>query len=131
VTSSAASIVSALALIDERFSELASDLRQRDAVSSTSVAVSPKHYADGDRVECYVDAELRSGNGVGGWLELRFVDGSWIIESSVKHNTEKGETEILGLPTRYAVDDEELMGELSGASAGLVSAVNSLDLADL
>jgi len=131
VTSAAASIVGALALIDQQFSELASTLGRLPGVSSTTMAISPKRYADGDRVECYVDAELQSGNGVGWWLEFRFVDGSWIIESSVKHNTEEGENEILGLPTRYAVDDDDLIDELSGASAGLVSAISKVDFAAL
>jgi hypothetical protein len=131
VTSAAAPIVGVLALIDQRFSELAVTLRQVPAVTSTAVAVSPKRYADGDRVECFVDAELRSGNGVGWWLEFRLVDGSWIIESSIRHNTQEGETELIGLPTRYAVEDEELISELSGASAGLVSSLTTLDLAAL
>ncbi len=131
MTYSAASIVAALALIAQRLSELASALRQNAAVCSVTFAVAPRRYADGDRVECYVDAELVTGDAVGYWLEFRCVSGSWIIESSIRHNTEEGENELFGLPTRYAVDDEELVGELAGASAALVAAAERVDVANL
>jgi hypothetical protein len=95
------------------------------------MAMTPKRYADGDRVECYVDADLKSGHGLGCWLEFRISHGSWIIESSIKHDTEEGESELVGLPTSYASNDIELVTELAGASARLIAATRSLDIAAL
>jgi hypothetical protein len=131
MTSAARSIVSILALVGQRLSELARALRGQPVVRSVVSGISPRRYADGDRIECYVDAELASGNAVGWWLEFRFADGSWIVESSVQHNTERGSDAILGLPTRFAVDDEDLAAELDGASAMLVATAQRLDLTKL
>jgi hypothetical protein len=124
-------IVSVLARVHDRLTSLASELRSKPDVRSVSVAVTPRQYPAGDRVECYVDAELASGHGLGCWLEFRSADGSWIIESSIRHNTREGEDELVGLATRYAVDDDELAAELDGASAALVDAALRVDLAGL
>jgi len=74
---------------------------------------------------------LGSGHSVGFWLEFRNESGSWIIESSVRHNGDDGEDELLGLPTRFAVRDSEVIEELNGASAALVKAAQDLDLTRL
>lgn len=128
VSNSAASVVSALALVHERFVELATLFRGLPSVSTVKTAVTPRRYESGDRVEYYVDAELKSGNGVGAWLEFGFAAGSWVIESSIRHNTNSGEDELIGLPTRYAVDDGELVRELADASSALARAAADLNL---
>lgn len=78
-----------------------------------------------------MDAELASGHAIGCWLEFRNDDGSWIVESSVRINRDEGEDELVGLPTRYAVDDAELIAELQGAGSALVEASRHLDLSAL
>ena len=72
-----------------------------------------------------------SGSAVGWWLEFRWEEGAWVIESSVRHNTTKGEDELLSLPTRHAVDDAELVKELGGATAMLLATADQFDLAKL
>jgi hypothetical protein len=131
VSSVAATVVTALALVHQRLSELGDQWRADSSVRSVATAVTPRRYATGDRVECYVDAELASGNGVGVWLEFRHEGGSWIIESSIRHNTSEGEDELFGLPTRYAVEDDELFRELDGASSGVAEAASQVELAGL
>lgn len=122
-------LVSVLTRLNVRLAELARTLRSNPEVQSVSTALTPRQYGPDDRVECYVDVALRNGNGVGMWFEFRWEDGSWIIESSIRHNTDLGEDEILGLPTRYAVEDAELAEELDGASRALVRAAQTLDFA--
>ncbi|MGH9117574.1 MAG: hypothetical protein ACRD0A_06765 [Acidimicrobiales bacterium] len=91
----------------------------------------PRCYVDGSVVECYVDAELTSGNAVGFWLEFRYRDGEWIIESSVRRNTIHGQDELRELPTRLAVSDDEFASELDAAATMLVMSSTSLDLATI
>jgi hypothetical protein len=93
--------------------------------------VTPRAYNDGDRVEGYVDVELVSGQAVGFWLEFRQREGAWLIESSVRISGDDGEDELLGLLDRHAVDDEELVAELRGATSALIDAARRLDLAAL
>lgn len=127
----AESIIASLALVNRRLADLAVEIRQHAAVRAVTVATTPRRYDTGDRMECYVDAELVDGTAVGCWIEFRYDTGSWVIESSVRRNTEEGEDELVGLPTRFAVDDAELLAELDGASAALVEAGRSIELADL
>jgi len=121
-------MLSALALIHQRLNELAAEWRRQPQVRSVVAAVTPRHYPDGDRMECYVDADLASGHSVGAWLEFRHDDGSWVIEASVRHNGDEGENELVALPSRFAVDDAELLAELDGATLALVKAAGGLDL---
>jgi hypothetical protein len=125
---SALEAVSSLALINQRLVELAMNLRRQSPVRSVVTAVTPRRYPSGDRVECYADVELQSGRSVGFWLEFRHSEGSWIVESSVRRSGEDGEDELISLPTRFAVEDDELVEELDGASAALVAAAEQLDL---
>lgn len=128
MSSSAAVVVAALADLHARLTDIAAALRVTPAVRAVSTAVMPRRYESEDRVECYVDALLHNGNTVGLWLEFRWDSGSWIVESSIRHNTDTGEDELVGLPARFAVDDDELVAELDGAARALAEAVEQLDL---
>lgn len=131
MSSSAAVVVAALASLQARLTDIATALRQTPGVRTVSTAMTPRRYESDDRVESYVDALLDNGNTVGLWLEFRWDSGSWIVESSIRHNTDVGEDELVGLPTRFAVDDVELVGELDGAGRALAEAVEKLDLGTL
>ena len=131
MTAAAAQLISSLAVLAQRLNELSVAVKSSPAARLVRSSITPRRLADGDRVECYVDAELTSGTAVGWWLEFWFSDGSWRIESSVRYNTENGEEELIGLPTRFAVDDEELIGELDGASRALVETLGNVDLENL
>ncbi|HEU5002705.1 MAG TPA: hypothetical protein VFW71_08000 [Actinomycetota bacterium] len=124
-------VISLLAELTRLLSDFAAELGRESSVRSSTAAVTPRTYGTRDRVECYVDAELASGHAVGCWLEFRFEDGSWIVESSIRVNGDEGEDELLGLPTRYAVDDEELVAEVRGAAVALIGAVRQLDFSEL
>lgn len=131
MSNSAAAVVAALANLQSRLTDVAASLRLLPAVVTVSSAVTARRYASDDRIddriECYVDAQLRSGNTVGLWLEFRWDSGSWAVESSIRHNTDSGEDELVGLPTRYAVDDDELVAELDGAARALAESAEKLD----
>ncbi len=119
MSNSAAAVVAALANLQSRLTDVAASLRLLPAVASDDRIDA--------RIECYVDAQLRSGNTVGLWLEFRWDSGSWAVESSIRHNTDSGEDELVGLPTRYAVDDDELVAELDGAARALAESAEKLD----
>jgi hypothetical protein len=124
-------IPAALAELKARLADLAMELRRHPPVHAATTAVTPRAYDGGDRVECYVDAELASGNGLGCWLEFWSEAGSWIIASSIRMNHDGGEDELVGLPRRYAIDDEELVAEVRGAASLLVEAVRGMDVSEL
>jgi hypothetical protein len=124
-------VLAVLARTHQRLIELAAELRRRPEVRSAVTAVTPRRYPDGDRVECYMDAELMSGHSIGAWLEFTHDAGSWVIEASIRHSGDQGEDELVGLPSRFAVEDEELFEELDAATSALVEAVRALDLTHL
>lgn len=128
---SAASILAILALVLKRMEELGVEFRADPAVRSVQAAMTPRHYAAGDRMEFYLDAELVNANSIACWLEFREETGSWIVESSVRRNTADGEDEVVGLPSRFAVDDDELVAEIDGASAALIRAARMIDLSTM
>lgn len=131
MTRSAQAVVATLARLHAQLTGLAASLRKAPGVVAVVAGVTPRRYASEDRVECYVDAQLDSGNSVGIWLEFRWDGGSWVVESSIRHNTDEGENELIGLPTRYAVDDDELEAELNGATRALIASAETLDLETL
>jgi len=130
LTSSGASLISALARIEHRFADLAATVRSQQAVESAEHVVTIRAYATGDRVECYVDGALRSGNSIGAWLEFRW-DGIWVIESSIRYDTDAGEDELVALATRTAADDERLIAELDLATDAVAAAVSKLNFGTL
>lgn len=124
-------MIDVLARINKLLAEFAVKLRGHPAVLSVQQAMHPRVYNDGARVECYVDAELRTGNAFGCWLEFKWDDGEWIIESSVRRNTQEGEDELIGLPTRYAIDDDDFASELHGATTAMIEAAARLEPSSL
>lgn len=124
-------LVAALAGVNQRLVDLAARLREHPAVESAVTAMHPRQYQAGDRIECYVDAELRSGSAVGWWLEFGWDDDAWIIESSVRRNAAEGEDALIELPSRRALIDADLADELELAVADLVSTLDRLDLGTL
>jgi hypothetical protein len=123
--------VAVIALTYVRLSELARSLRDTEGVKSVETAMAARRYSSGDRIEWYVDAVVASGNSVGWWLEIRLEADTWVIEASVRHNTEFGEDELLGIETRRANGDAALIAGIDAASAQLVAAGRGLDLAAL
>ena len=120
-----------LAFVDDRFSGLARRLEADPSVKQVQVAVAPRRYTTGDRVECYADAELVSGNAFAACLDFWFEQGSWIIESAIVHNTAAGYDDLVELATRYAEDDGDLASELEGATRALAETTLRLDLSSL
>ena len=121
-------VFEALAAVHELLIALARELRSSPFVRTAVASIQPRSYATGTVIECYVDAELNSGNALGWWLEFKWSDGLWEIESSVRHNTAAGEDVLVELPNRFAVDDDELAAELRGAGQMLVATVDSVRL---
>jgi hypothetical protein len=131
MSEAASSVLGALASIHQSLTEFAVELQTSPLVSDVHVATEPRRYATGDVTECYADFELVNGHAFVCWLEFRMDAGSWLIESSVRVSADNGEEELIALPTRYAVDDNDLVQELEGAARALVHAGRELDFSKL
>lgn len=64
-------IISTLALVHERLRDVARDWGNRPEVTSVTTAVNHWRHMPSLTVDCYVDAELASGNAIALWLEFR------------------------------------------------------------
>jgi hypothetical protein len=94
-------------------------------------AIVPSQHESGDRLECYVDATLRSGNSVTVWLEFGWNGDLWVIESSIRYDTDSGQDELVGLRTRSASDDAQLIAELDRATTAALQAAKKLEVGAL
>lgn len=112
--------IGCLAEVTSVFGSLASWLRSEADVVSVAdpVWVSGGHDAEVGplRVEWYADAEFNDGRAVSFGLELRRHEGEWVVEPGVRITDRQGQDDLVDLPVRYAVDDDELCAELRGAA---------------
>lgn len=131
MTSCGAGVAAALVRLADQLADLAMNVRKLPCVTAARSGLAERRYESGNRVEGYVDVGLASGNTVGFWIEFRWENGSWLVESSLRHNTDQGEDELVGLPTRHAADEGELAAELDGAMRLLTGSIGSLDLETL
>ena len=95
------------------------------AVRVVTTDVRPRLYESDLRVELYVDAGLESGSSLAWWHEVRTGGGSQVTESSVLRATPQGQDEIRELPARDAVNVEELIAEVDGATDPLVASLDA------
>jgi len=72
------------------------------------------------RVEWFADGELYDGRAVSFGMELCLLADEWLIEPAIRMNTDAGQHDVLDMPVRFAVEDEELLTELRGAMRHLV-----------
>lgn len=108
------SVLGAIAEADRLFADLAVRLRQRSDVRDVHRTL---RVAPGPVIDFGTDAELSNGEALSWALWATFSDGEWTLESSVRRNHSHGQDVVRMLPTRYALDAEELAVELVGAAA--------------
>jgi hypothetical protein len=68
---------------------------------------------DGYRIEWYAEADLESRDVLSLALEVAWHPSEWVVDSSYRLQTERGEIVLVELPTRFAVDLEDLVAELA------------------
>lgn len=73
----------------------------------------------GPMIEWYVDAEYGSDRAISFALELVRGESEWIITSCVTSMEGDRQELLLEMPTRFAVEDDELVGELCSAARQL------------
>ena len=118
------SVLRTLTVVAERLTELAAWLRgtpgvvavrrscwmnSEEQVEDGAVRVG---HGDGYRIEWFVEADLDSGEGLSFGLDVAWHGAEWVIEASARSQTVRGEELLLELPTRYAIDAEDLKSEL-------------------
>jgi hypothetical protein len=116
-----------LVALGEDFAEFAEKLRLNKEVRTVTAGAEERSYDTGKRFECFADAELNGGNAVSFWLEFYREPDLWKVDSSVRHITVAGSDEIVGLPTRCALDDADLVSETQRASKMLFRSAEQLD----
>jgi len=117
MTETAGQIIGTLGEVSSGFSELASNLRNREFVTA---AVHPVRFSAVPlRVEWFADAELVDGRAVSFALDARLEGTEWIVDSAVRVVDGYGENDVLELATRYAVGDTEFLSVLTAAAGYL------------
>jgi hypothetical protein len=122
-----------VAEVSEHFIGLSIALRRRDDVNEakfsihirTEEKVEDGFYVgrgNGYRIEWYVSIDFTSGDAIDFVQELSCNDSEWEISARVTGFVGTGENEdFLELPTRFAVDLDDLRYELLGQTAMLLS----------
>ena len=99
--------------------ELTTSLRERPNVASVDRRCDVEGSDDRRSIEWYVDAELYNGEAVSFRLLIFWHSDEWTIESDVRRIHSGGSYEEVGLPTRFAVEVDDLAAEVRSASAHL------------
>jgi len=68
---------------------------------------------DGYRVEWYAEADLESRDVLSLTLEVAWHPSEWVVDASYRLQTDRGEVVLVELPTRFAVDPDDLVAELT------------------
>ena len=68
---------------------------------------------EGYRIEWYAEADLESCDVLSLALEVAWHPSEWVVDSSYRLQTERGEIVLVELPTRFAVDPDDLIAELT------------------
>ena len=79
-------MLKAMAYCNSRFSALAREIRGRDEVITVSQRLECLIDQGVTFIEGYVDAELDSGKAIAFFLEIRWDDYYWFIDSSVLYS---------------------------------------------
>jgi hypothetical protein len=70
-------------------------------------------YVGGACVECFVEAELETGNFVCWWIDIREVDTDWVVEPSLFIQHGGGQDALTELPRHSIPSDAEFCSVLA------------------
>lgn len=120
-----------LAQVGEIFKDLALWLRQIEGVTGVMQPCSLTtlgrredgviEYGTGRGVgiEWYADAEFSNGRALSFGLEMSWDGGEWLVVPGIRITHREGQTDLIDVADRYAVDDADMCASLLGAARQL------------
>jgi len=88
-------------------------------------------YQTGTVIEGYVDAELTSGKAICGWLEVRWTEEHWIIETRVLVNDATGQRTYKEFAERAPQTLDDFLVQLNDATSNLVGFLGGVDFKEV
>ena len=82
-------------------------------------------------IEGFVDAELTSSKAICAWLEIRWNQDNWIIETRVLVNDDHGQPLYEGFPDRTPSTLDDFLLQLQGATSDLVTFFRGINFEDV
>jgi hypothetical protein len=115
-----------LATASERFRAIAAYLRLQPGVTSVTLTcwLLPRS-TDGDptvSAEWYTDGEFDNGRALDFGLELAWSGSEWTLVPTIRVTHAAGQDNLVDLPTSHAVEEDDMLRELSVACELLVTA---------
>jgi hypothetical protein len=100
---------------------LAVDFRSRAGVAQVIRGCDLRKYQTGPVLEAYVDVETQSSKAFSWWLEVRWDQEQWIIESSIRESHQNGQDMLIEFPDRVATSLDDLVKSLRHATNDLMT----------
>ena len=119
-------ILSGLADVTERLSNLAGRLRTAPGVTAATPGLDVRHVSANIWVDAYVEAELISGNTVVWWTTAHSVGQRWNVASEIRRQTDVGQDLLTGLDS-VLVTTGELPHALLHAVEAIAAKAGELD----
>jgi hypothetical protein len=114
-------------LMNEAFITLAVDFRSRPEVARVMRGCDLRKYTTGAVLEAYVDVETQKAQAFSWWLEMRWDQHQWFIESSVRQSHQDGQDVRIEFPNRVAESLDDLVKHLRHATYDLLAAAQDFD----
>ena len=102
-------LLEALASSNEKLTKLAQLVRGQHEVIRVVNSLECRKYLTGSMLEGYVDAELRNGKALCWYLEVRWSDASWIIDTQILINDSEGQVTAHQFENRTAYTLQEFL----------------------
>jgi hypothetical protein len=127
----AVKILEALATCNSIFTELAAKVRNQANVTRVIHNLECRQYQSEFCIEGYVDAELHDGNAVAWYLEVRWNDEVWVIESRILVNDPQGQYTLKQFPDKIIKTLDEFAEEILKTALDLSNTLDSMDFIGL
>ena len=103
-----------------KFSRLAMNFQDHPEVEKSSSNVEFCKYQTGTIIEGYVDLELKNDKSLCWWLEVRWNDLNWFVESSIILNDFEGQNVIYKFEEKFSTTFDSFLIQLSESIEQLI-----------
>jgi len=124
------SLLDGISLINEALLELAHSLRDKPGVSGAKRGFDIRRYKTGPVLEAFVDVETRSGKAYSWWLDARWEQSVWTVESSVRMIHQKGQDLLVRFPVRESQAVSEFLEHLKSATDELIDSARKFNFSN-
>lgn len=123
----ASQLLDEVCLMNAAFITLAVDFRSRPEVARVRRGCDLRKYTTGAVLEAYVDVETHKAHAFSWWLEMRWDQHQWLIESSVRQGHQDGQDVHIEFPDRVAESLDDLIQHLRHATHDLLASAKDFD----